>query len=57
LIPSENDQEDYLDKIKRRWDSALLSDNENKNVWDNTWMTYTDTPEDDKSEKKLKKSN
>jgi hypothetical protein len=38
LIPSENDKEDYLDKIKKRWDSALLSDDENKNLWDNTWM-------------------
>ena len=55
-IPKENDQEDYLDKIKRRWDSSLLSDDENKSVWDDTWMTHTDTPEDEESEKKFKKS-
>lgn len=55
-IPKENNQEDYLDKIKRRWDSSLLSDDDNKATWDDTWMTYTDTPEDKKSEKKFKKS-
>lgn len=37
-IPKENEKEDYLDKIKRRWDSALLSDDDNKAKWDNTWI-------------------
>ena len=44
-MPSENEEKDYLDKIKRRWDSSLLSDDENKSVWDDTWMTHKDTPE------------
>jgi hypothetical protein len=39
-MPSEDpDIEDYLAKIKRRWDSALLSDQQNQNIWDDTWMT------------------
>ena len=39
-MPSEDpDIEDYLARMKRRWDSALLSNQENEDIWNDVWMT------------------
>lgn len=39
-MPSEDpDIEDYLAKIKKRWESALLSEKQNQNLWDDVWMS------------------
>jgi site-specific DNA-adenine methylase len=40
-MPEEQDLEEYLEKIKKRWQSSLLSEEQNKkirNKWDDTWM-------------------
>ena len=41
-MPEELDLEEYLAKIKRRWQSSLLSEEQNKKIrdtWDDNWMT------------------
>jgi hypothetical protein len=41
IMPEEQDLEEYLEKIKKRWQSSLLSEEQNKkirNKWDDTWM-------------------
>ena len=42
-MPEEEDLEDYLDKIKRRWNSALLSEEQN----DQNWLNWTKESNDD----------
>lgn len=40
-MPEEDDLEDYLARIKRRWDSSLLTDEQNEKRW-KQWMKERD---------------
>jgi hypothetical protein len=47
MPPEEFDIEEYLERIKRRWDSSLLSDEQNKKIrddWDDSWMIPDENP-------------
>ena len=36
---SKEEYDDYLARIKQRWDSSLLSDKQNEDIWNDVWMT------------------
>jgi hypothetical protein len=41
IMPEERDLEEYLAKVRKRWESSLLSEEQNKKIrdkWDDTWM-------------------
>jgi hypothetical protein len=41
IMPEDRDLEEYLEQIKKRWQSSLLSEEQNQQIkdkWDDTWM-------------------
>ena len=49
-MPEEEDIEDYLAKIKQRWNSALLSEEQNDQNWLN-WIKEKDDNETTSSQR------
>lgn len=41
-MPEEDDVEDYLERIRRRWDSSLLTEEQNQERW-NRWIGNNET--------------
>ncbi len=48
MAPEEFDIEEYLNRIKDRWESSLLSEQQNqaiRDAWDDTWRDNETTSE------------
>jgi hypothetical protein len=50
MSPEEFDIEQYLERVKRRWQSAMLSEEQNEKIrqtWDDTWRIDEKPPREE----------